>query len=426
MLLSSLRNFFIALLISVIVFGIGAYFLTGFLNKMGNDFLDPSVKPDEPNTNEEGHIIDSGDPDLEDDSEEEEIIQFNVLIIGIDDGKSQPVAYENDENEDRRKEADTIFLVNINPETKTLMMSSLPTNMKVEIGRYNLRLGAVYSYGEYGNYSTNGGKGMELMTETVWAYTGVEADYCCVVDYDSLEVFFNMLGEIEYIIPEDMYYKPEPYDRTTTDPPTETQDENEPTLPPPPTTTEEETTNRNIIELKKGRQFIDGAAAVQLLRYNNYRPNEDNRNRASIQIDFIKEVLRQMMTVENLARAGDIYAGIKELLFPDEEDLKNIKEYNENKEEDEEEKKEIKSEFKTNFNEKEFKYYAKTIFSLAEYAIKEVVYPSNSVERTEHGTLFFYPDIKSAISRYRDYRKVEKPEIPEITEKPEEVTDMDN
>ncbi|MCL1859170.1 MAG: LCP family protein [Oscillospiraceae bacterium] len=394
--LSSLRNFFIALFISLLGFGISAYFLTGFIDNTMNGFFNPTPTADERNKEEEDPENTNENGEEEDDTDED-LSEFTVLIIGIDDGKSQ---FE-DKDEDEKKEADTIFLVNINAKVKTIMISWLPANMKTEVAGYALRLGAVYTYGEY---SGRGGQGMELMKKAVWSYTGLKPDYCIVLDYDSLEVLFDTLGEVEYSIPENMYYKPTPYDITTTDPPTEENDEAENANVYIPENIED-TTNRDIIDLKKGKQMIDGAAAVQLLRYNSYISNEDNMNRTSIQIDFIKEVIRQQMTFENLERAEEIYTEIKEILFPAAEDIKTG-----------EDKKDIKTDFKTDFTEEDFKKYTKTLFSLSEFNIKELKYPSNTAEKTENGILFFYPDIKAAVNRYKDYRKVEITQITETDE----------
>ena len=393
--LSSLRNFFIALFISIIGFGIGAYFLTGFIDDTLNNFINPTEASDDSGI-KENETEDPNETEQDDEDEEKDLSDFTMLIIGIDDGKSQ---FE-DKDDDKKIEADTILFVNINAPTETIMMSSMPSNMKTEVGGYILRLGAVYSYGEY---TGKGGRGMELMKETIWSYTGVKVDYCFVLDYDSLEIFFNILGEIEYTVPENMYYKPTPYDITTTDPPTEEETTVNNIRINDDTT--EETTNRDIIDLKKGKQTIDGATAVQLLRYNNYK--DEQYDRTTIQIDFIKEVIRQQMTMENLARAEEIYTELIKILFGDEKVIED-EDY-------------IKTNFKTDFSEEDFKKYTNTLFNLSDYSVKEIVYPSKSAMKVENGILFFDPDVKAAVSRYRDYRKTEKIET---TEKIEGTTEI--
>ncbi|MCL1794612.1 MAG: LCP family protein [Oscillospiraceae bacterium] len=351
--LSSLRNFFISLFITLIVFGIAAYFLTGFINEILTGFTGSqplAENGDTEKTTENNSVI----------SENLDTNVFTVLVLGIDDGQSQPKDYETDAIS-ARKEADSIFLININAKTRTIMVSSLPCNLKVEADGFVLCLGSVYSYG-----------GVELVKKTVWSYTGMTADYCFVLDYDSVEVIIDSLGEMEYAILEDMYYKPVPYDSSTTNPPTDEAEEPEET---------EETTNRNIINIKKSEQetnesgaaVIDGAAAIQILRYKNYK--NDQYNRDATQINFLREFIKQKMTVENLARADEIYEKIKDSIVA------------------------------ADMDEKTFKKYAETLFSLHDYEVAIVVYPG--AVKTENGTTFLEPILKSAIERYDEYRKVE-------------------
>jgi len=368
--LAGLRNFFISLFVTLVVFGIAAYFLMGFIKDNLSGFIDPQPTQ---NTTQSTQEPTKDAPDG-DDLENTDI--FTALILGIDDGKSQYRDYENPENEkenERKKEADTIFLVNVNAITKVLMISPLPCDMKVEADGYRMRLGSAYSYGEY----TQNGRGMELMKDIAWSYTGLEVDYCVVLDYDSIEIIIDSLGGMEYAIPEDMYHKPVPYDVTTTNPPTE--EGEEPTTLPPTEEEEEETTNRDIIDIKKkdqttdeeGKAILDGAEAVALLRYKNYK--DEDYSRDMIQLDFVQEFIKQKMTLENLLVIDEIYEEIQEGIAD------------------------------SDINEETVKKYMETLFSVSEFALKLVVYPGSV--RTENGTAFFDPIIPSAIERYKEYRR---------------------
>lgn len=368
MLLSSLRNFFISLFITLIVFGVAAHFLIGFIDDNLTGFVQPqpTTGPEEGTTNEKdtSDVTESGDTNV-----------FTVLVLGIDDGQSQPRDFENsgdDRENEKKKEADTVFLININAITRVIMVSSLPCDMKIEGDGYILRLGSVYAHGE----SAGTGKGMELMKKAVHSYTGLEADYCFVLDYDSVEEIIDSFGAVEYTIPEDMYYKPVPYDVTTTEAATEKSEseDNE--------NTEEtqETTNRNIINIKKneqttneeGKTVIGGAAAIQILRYKNYKNEEYNRN--SVQINFMQEFIKQKMTLENLTRADELYEKVKEAVVASDMDKET------------------------------FKLYTNTLFSLFGFETVIEVYPGSV--KIENGTAFFEPILKSAIERYKKYRKV--------------------
>ena len=374
MLLSSLRNFFISLFITLVVFGVAAYFLIGVINEsLGNLVTDQTATDKTDNTPTEDLGVELGKIDTN---------VFTVLVLGIDDGQSQPRDFENDENykeNDSKKEADTIFLINVNAITRVLMISSLPCDMRVEADGYVLRLGTVYSHGEY----ARDGKGMELVKRAVHAYTGLEADYCFVVDYDSVETIIDSLGAIEYTIPEDMYYKPVPYDPSTTNPPTEEVPTT--TQNPEETETTEATTDRNIIDIKRkeqttneeGKALIDGAAAIQILRYKNYKNEENSRD--LIQISFVREFVRQKMTIENLARADQLYEDIKESIVGTDMDGETLKKYME------------------------------TLFSIADFDVEIVSYPGSV--RVENGTAFFEPIQKSAEERYNKYRRVREADL---------------
>jgi hypothetical protein len=121
------------------------------------------------------------------------------------------------------------------------MMSYLPREMRVDVRGYMLRLGAVYA--EYD---------ADMVIRAVQSYTGVQPHFYCVMDYESIAALIDVLGEVDYTVPEDMYYLPLPYDYDEENP-----DDYEEELEPE-------------IDLKRGRQMLDGEKAVQLLRYRSY------------------------------------------------------------------------------------------------------------------------------------------------------------
>jgi len=350
--LSSVRNFFLALFISLIVFGISAYFLLGYINK---EFFGEGLVA---TTEHTGSVTMSDETSTEDEENTGENIKteentdtsvFNALILGIDNGNSQVTG---------KKEADTIILINLNAKTKTLMISSLPCDMRVIVKGYTLRLGAVY--GEYD---------IEMMIDAIKSYTGIKIEYYCTLDYESLEKVFEILGEIEYTVPMDMKYKPKPYyiDESTTEPTTE-----EPVEIKSDETTEP-TTDIEVIDLESGKQLIDGAKAIQLMRYKDY--SGGNSGRMITQIDFFKEIIRQKLTFENLVNAKELYTEIKESVV------------------------------ESNMDEQDFEKYAETLFSMRDFNIKSIEYPGEI--KNDNGVAFFNPELKKAISLYKNYRKIE-------------------
>jgi anionic cell wall polymer biosynthesis LytR-Cps2A-Psr (LCP) family protein len=233
--------------------------------------------------------------------------------------------------------------------------------MKTEVKGYTLRLGAVYA--EFDS---------EILIETVWAYTGLRADYFCVLDYESAIEVFDILGSVRYDVPMDMFFDPlaasleetEGDDEVSGEPAEAAREEN--------TTEEHEDYGKHeSIDLKAGMQIINGEKALQLLRYRNYA--NGNFDRMAVQMDFLKEVLSQNMVMRNFMRAGEIYEKVKESVV------------------------------ETNMDARSFENYAETMFMLSEFTFREIMYPG--MIRNELGTLFFVPDVKSAVNRYMEFRK---------------------
>ena len=119
-------------------------------------------------------------------------------------------------------------------------------------------------------------------------------------------------------------------------------------------------------------QEINGEQAVQLLRYRNYTAG--NEDRTAMQIDFIKEVLRQKITFENLPLAKEIFTALKNTVAD------------------------------TNIDERTFENYTDLLFSLStEYQFTDILrYPGNF--REENGINFYIPNLITALLQYREYR----------------------
>ena len=373
--LSGLRNFFLAFLISLIVCGLGAWVLINYINE---EFGESEI---EPITDIHGEII-----DINEDASEMDYYRFTALFIGIDNGDSQrharlefdedgrlvlPEEDEEDEEDNRkinnenedeededihanhthnepgaRAEADTIILIDINMRTGEFMMTYLPRDMRVEVKGYAMRLGAVYA--DYGT---------EMLVQVAKAYTGIGADYYCVLDYGGIVSLFDFLGRIDYNVPVNMYYLPRPYDFY------ELHEEDVEKLKPE-------------IELRSGFQRLDGEQIVQLLRFRGYRGNylDEEVGRENTHKSFIQEVITQQVTFENFSRAHEIYEAVAECIAD------------------------------TNLTEQDFMNYAHLIFGFADFEFKPIDYPGN--RSYLDGVYFFVPNHQGAIrTTYREYKK---------------------
>lgn len=328
--LSSLRNFILTLFFSLVIFGVGAYFLVGFVNTFINDLGKGKTSDDgtniaAPNVAAEGE---------EDDDVDGNPSKLTVLIIGLDDGLSQ---------RNEKKEADSIYLVDINADNKILMTSSLPCDIKFTVKGYVMRLGMVMA--EYD---------IDTMLATIKALTGITPDYYFTFEYESILKMMELFGDMSFNVPQDMYYMPELY------PVPEIDEENDEV----PEEREPE------IDLKQGKQPIDGEKAVQLLRFKDY--SNGNMGRITTQMDFIREFLRQKVTFEYLAQAKSIFDVLKDTVT-------------------------------TNMKEPDFLKFMNLIFSASSYEQVIEEYPGQT--SLENGNLFYNPSVTRAIKQYAPYRK---------------------
>lgn len=348
--LSGLRNFFLVFVISLVGLGLGAYFLVNYVEELyGGGMAEPGAGNGDAFAEENGEI-----------HEDSEIYRVMALIIGIDNGDSQYHARleldedgriirpEEDREEDggRIREADTIILLDINSRERTFMISYLPRDMKVEVKGYAQRLGAVYA--EHGT---------ETFIHTVWAWTGLRPDFYWVLNYESIEALFDILGEIEFDVPQNMFHRPRPYDYY------ELNAQDRASLEPE-------------IDLRRGLQMLNGGQVMQLLRFKGYGGGYVNEetSRANLHRHFIREVIRQKITLENFSIARELYDAVVESIV------------------------------ETNMGLEDFENHVHLLFGIPEFEFLEVEYPGQ--RRYENGVEFFIPEHSTAVRFiYREYRR---------------------
>jgi len=379
--LAGLRNFFLVFIISLLVFGLSAWALINYFAQSGSD----------------GGAGGDGGGEFEDDGHIPryvgEFYRFSMLIVGIDDGRSQyqtPRHRQTMSNTGRvydvgSREADTIIWVDIDSMSQTFRLSYLPRDMRVELKELVLRLGAVYS--EFGR---------EALINAVWAYTGLRPDFFVVLDYGSIETIFNVLGDIEFDVPVDMFHMPQPHDyhelrhllalneRNQLDELNEREEaELEALLRLLAISIDEFNDDeflagllRPEIDLRRGVQMLNGGQIVQLLRFRNfgggYRHEETAR--ANLHISFLQAVIRQKFTTENFGVAESIYNAV------------------------------IGSIVETNMRAADFGNFLNTIFRFSEYEFTEIIYPGHI--DYQHGVEFFIPNRRAALELYREHRRM--------------------
>lgn len=179
--------------------------------------------------------------------------ELTFLFLGVD---------TKDLSNDDKERSDTMMLCNVNKATGSVSILSIPRDTKVNIrGRKNEeKINHAHVYG-----------GPELSIATVKDLLGIELDYYVRADYKIVEEFVNLIGGVEIDVPMDMSYSD-----LAADPPLR-------------------------IDLKKGKQVLDGDKALQFLRFRKGYEDQD-LGRINAQQEFIQASISQTLRPENIVK----------------------------------------------------------------------------------------------------------------------------
>jgi LCP family protein required for cell wall assembly len=186
-----------------------------------------------------------------------------VLIAGADEGGLR---------------TDTMMLLTVDAAAGVLRMTSIPRDTLTN-GTWNVpKLNS--AYGVYGG----GAEGMEGVIKHLTDVIGFRPDGYAVVELDAFIEAVDLMGGVEFDVPQDMYY----YDPT--------QD--------------------LLIDLKAGHQRLDWNAAMGLVRFRSGYAAADI-TRVSVQRDFISAALSQWLTVKNVGKVPGLMRLIKDKVVTD-------------------------------------------------------------------------------------------------------------
>lgn len=117
---------------------------------------------------------------------------INVLVVGTDGGA------ERQEDAGYVSRSDTLMLINLNPESGTTKMVSIPRDTLANIDGQEEpeKINHAYAYG-----------GIDLTIETVQDFLQVPIDYYVVVNMDGLSQMIDALGGIEIVSPLSFEYR---------------------------------------------------------------------------------------------------------------------------------------------------------------------------------------------------------------------------
>ena len=172
------------------------------------------------------------------------------------------------------KLTDTIMIGSYDPKSQNASLLSIPRDTFVgknpQTGTGSDKINSLYQ------------KGPEKTLEKVNELTGLDIKYYMVIDNQALIKLVDVIGGVEFYVPDDMDY--------------------------------DDTSQDLHIHLKKGLQLLDGDKAEQLVRFRKNNDGttysgdheKDDYGRMSTQREFIIETVKQTIQAKNILKIKDI------------------------------------------------------------------------------------------------------------------------
>lgn len=348
--LSAFKNFLITFGISVTIFGFIAYFTVSYaVGAMTSTPGEVGVPDDPEDTDISFETI--VPPDNGDKLPETKGKSFNVLLIGTDLQESKFDDYSPDlwfwELEQyerlevsegtlakqsglfkyRTAEADSMVVMRVDKERREFTFTYIPGNMIVLAEGGEVEIGTLY-----------GSKGVDFLRQKVEAVTGLRIDYHICISVEEIEAVIDEFDWVDFNVPCDMQYEDEFQDL--------------------------------VIDLKKGNNRLDGSEASQLLRFNGYTGNSENRGTTTVK--YIMALMSRASSVSNKTSVAQLYEAIYKLVD-------------------------------TNLTVDFLFENIDLIFSYSDYKNYELTYPGKYTVDND-GNKIFEPEIKNAINMFYSYR----------------------
>lgn len=343
--MNSLRSFFITFLIALLVFGVCAFFITGFVTDSINSLLteDKTTEPADTTTSGNGEIITPVGPDGQIEGE-----SFNILLIGTDyrpsmltdyhpeiasqypafSDPTQLIGYAGDlpEYGYRRVSADAVVLVCVNKEKRSFTYLQIPTDMQLTVGGVSTTVADLY-------YDM----GLTYFVNKMSGITGVTIDYYALTSVEEIAGVVDAMDSITYTVPCDMEYV--------------------------------DAISGLTISLKAGTQTLTGTDVAGLLSFDSY--TNDNLSREKTMLSFLKALAQKMTNVTYFNKAVDIFANAEQYVY-------------------------------TNFTAGDLVKNLDLLFMYSEFTVQTVDYPGSYYY--SNGVRYFNPNITLAITTMAEYR----------------------
>ncbi|MBQ2995883.1 MAG: LCP family protein [Oscillibacter sp.] len=186
---------------------------------------------------------------------------YTVLILGRDTGGGG--------------NTDTMLLASYDVTNQKAAVMSIPRDTMVNVSWDVKKINSVY------NMNGGGDRGLNALYKEVSQLVGFEPDFRVIVEWEAVGQLVDAIGGVYFDVPYNMDYH-DPYQDL-------------------------------VIEQEKGYRLLNGEDAMQVIRwrkndasspYGNVQVGDDGR--IGIQQDFLKAVIKQMMTPSNVKNIGKI------------------------------------------------------------------------------------------------------------------------
>lgn len=174
-------------------------------------------------------------------------LKKNIIVLGVDE---RPEEYD-------VGRSDTLFVVMFDTATKNASLLSIPRDTRVRIPGHGWdKINHAYPYG-----------GRELTQKTTEEFLGIHINNYVMVDFKGFTGLVDAIGGVDIDVEEDMYYR--------------------------------DTWDGFTIDLKKGRQHLDGKTAIQYVRY---RDEEGDIGRVRRQQRFLMAAYEKIASADMLLK----------------------------------------------------------------------------------------------------------------------------
>jgi LCP family protein required for cell wall assembly len=204
------------------------------------------------------NIINDQDTGIEDTVKQKEAKSINLLVLGLDEEEIR---------------SDVIALLNYNPDEGKLNMLSIARDTRISEKNRFMKINALIG---------NGGE--KKVIDKVEEITDLNVDYYLTLNFKGFKKIIDILGGVEIEVPIDMNY--------------------------------DDPVQNLHINLKKGKQILDGEKAEQFVRYRKGNQNgqgykDGDIGRIEAQQMFVKEFIRQKLKLKYILKADSIFYTIK-------------------------------------------------------------------------------------------------------------------